>query len=112
MRILGSVESIGAVQGILIITVRENWELLLGVRPRHSFWSESAKELMAEDVHLACCVCVVTTSRADETCGVETSLWCNQQLTQRYNMQPIGVKEERRRAGGQGHCLDMACCDS
>ena len=54
-------------------------------------------------------MCAVTTSQTDETCGVETSLWCNQQSTQRYNMQPIGVKEERRRAGGQGHCHDKAC---
>jgi hypothetical protein len=38
----------------------------------------------------------ITTSQADETCGVETSLWCNQQLPQRYNMQLIGVKDKKK----------------
>ena len=43
------------------------------------------------------CECVfITTSQTDETCGVETSLWCNQQLPQRYNMQLIGVKDKKK----------------
>mgnify|MGYP000220298120 CR=1 FL=1 len=110
MRILGSVESIGAVQGIHIIIVRE---FLVNIEPWPVIvWKRVAKKDGLRCVLKHVCVCVVTTSRTDETCGVETSLWCNQQLTQRYNMQPIGVKEERRRAGGQGHCHDMACCDS
>ena len=57
---------------------------------------------MAADVHLvwACAsVCVPqATSQTDETCGIETgaSLWCNQQLPQRYNMQLIGVKDKKK----------------
>ena len=121
MWILGSVESIGAVQETHItVTVRGVYLHLFRATDciclSHSHSSikcegVDGRRRRSNNMSVSECVLLLR-ARLMSACKAETGLWCNQQLPQRHNMQSTGVKEERRRAGGQDHCHDMACCDS